>query len=174
MTMKEFISPKVLFRDSFALAQKIYDSGYSPDCLVILWRGGAPVGMVIHEYFLYKGIDVLPMLVRAESYTGMRRKNEPSIENMNSISSVLKQNSRVLIVDYIYDTGNTVKKTKQFLSTKTQNIKTATLYLKNGATGSPEFFIREVSHWIVFPHEITDLSIEEIKKKDKFIHSLLA
>jgi hypothetical protein len=31
----------------------------------------------------------------------------------------------------------------------------------------------ETSRWIVFPHELMDLSLEEIRAKDRFVHSLL-
>jgi len=53
---KEFIRADALFRDAFTLARRVYDSGFNPEALVVLWRGGTPVGMVIHEFLLYKGI----------------------------------------------------------------------------------------------------------------------
>jgi hypoxanthine phosphoribosyltransferase len=57
MVEKEFIRADDLVRESFDLAKRIYDSGFIPDVLLVLWRGGTPVGIVIHEFLLYKGIE---------------------------------------------------------------------------------------------------------------------
>ena len=74
MSEKEFISPTDLIRDSFALAKQIYDSGYRPDVLLVLWRGGTPVGVVVHEYLLFKNIRTYHTAVKATSYSGIDRR----------------------------------------------------------------------------------------------------
>ncbi|MDD4869759.1 MAG: phosphoribosyltransferase family protein [Kiritimatiellae bacterium] len=173
MTMKKFISPEFLLKDSFRLARKIYDSGYRPDAMVALWRGGAPIGLAVHEFMCYKGVNVDHMIVKAESYSGIGKRGEPRIGDMNVILSALGRDSKVIIVDDIYDTGCTVRKVREILFKKTRNVKIATLYLKKGAIESPDFFVRKVTGWIVFPHEIADLSLDEIRDKNEYIHSLL-
>ena len=40
---KLFIAADELLKDSFNLAWKIYESGYKPNYIVGVWRGGAPV-----------------------------------------------------------------------------------------------------------------------------------
>ena len=42
---KVFISAQDLLEDSFKLALKVYESGFRPDYIVGVWRGGAPVGI---------------------------------------------------------------------------------------------------------------------------------
>jgi hypoxanthine phosphoribosyltransferase len=174
MTSKEFITPDRLFRDSFALAKKIHDSGYRPDFLLVLWRGGAPVGLVIHEFLGYKGIKIRHMVVRAESYTGMATRTEPVVENIEAVLKVLGGDTKVLIVDDIFDSGGTVRKIRELLLPRTVNVRVATLYCRKGAKAGPDYYLREVSGWLVFPHEIAGLSLDEILQKDAYIHSLLS
>lgn len=47
MTGKIFLSSNELTKDSFRLAKKIYDSGWHPEVIVGLWRGGTPVGIAV-------------------------------------------------------------------------------------------------------------------------------
>jgi hypoxanthine phosphoribosyltransferase len=42
VTAKEYISANEFVRDAFTLARDIYESGYRPDVLLVLWRGGTP------------------------------------------------------------------------------------------------------------------------------------
>jgi hypoxanthine phosphoribosyltransferase len=79
MTPKEFVRADDLVHDAFTLARRIYDSGYRPDTLVVLWRGGTPVGIVIHEFLLYKGVRTYHTAVKAESYTGKVGREEVAL-----------------------------------------------------------------------------------------------
>ena len=47
---KIYISADELLIDSFKLAKKIYKSGFQPQFIVGVWRGGAPVGIAVQEY----------------------------------------------------------------------------------------------------------------------------
>ena len=176
MVSKEFIKANELVRDSFALAKKIYDSGYRPEVLLVLWRGGTPVGIVIHEFFAYRGLQTYHAAIKAESYRGIEKRIEPRVEHLDSVLDVVKKDSRVLVVDDIFDTGCTVKRVRAMLGKKTSNVKIATLYYKPGQNMTdivPDFYMRETEHWVVFPHELMDLSPAEIRVKDEFIHRLV-
>lgn len=176
MEAKEFISADRLLEDSFGLAKMIYDSGYEPDVLVCLWRGGTPVGIAVHEYLLYKGIKTNHIAIKAESYIGPGSRTDVEVEKTDSFVSSLPADSRVLLVDDIYDTGFTMQKVCEQFSRRTRNIKTATLYIKLGvqnADGKPDFFFRETDRWIVFPHEIVGLNAEDLKHKAQYIQNLL-
>ena len=50
---KVYISANDLLLDSFRLAEKIVASGFRPDFIIGVWRGGAPVGIAIQEYLEY-------------------------------------------------------------------------------------------------------------------------
>ena len=48
---KLFIDSNQLLEDSFQLAWKVYKSGFRPNYIVGVWRGGAPVGIAVQELF---------------------------------------------------------------------------------------------------------------------------
>ena len=49
------LDPNTYLADCFKLAKKIWNDGYRPDFLIGLWRGGAPPGIAIQEFFRSKG-----------------------------------------------------------------------------------------------------------------------
>ena len=48
-TKKKFIDAQELMEDSARLAVNILKSGFRPDFIVGVWRGGSPVGIVVQE-----------------------------------------------------------------------------------------------------------------------------
>lgn len=128
MSKKEFVSPLSLQRDAFLLAARIFASGYRPEVILVLWRGGTPIGIVIHEFLLYKGVTTYHAALKAESYTGIEQNVEPKIEHLDSVLEFVKPGSRVLLVDDIFDTGRTIVKVRKLLYKHTDDVKVATLY----------------------------------------------
>ena len=173
---KVFVRADDQVRDSFVLAKRIFDSGFAPDVLLVLWRGGTPVGIVIHEFLLYKGIATYHTVLKAESYTGIGERREPLIEHVESLLSQVNPDSRVLVVDDIFDSGCTMKKVIELLGPAVAEIRIATLYYKPKANTTeipPDYYVRESDRWIVFPHELMDLTPSEIKAKDSVVLALL-
>ena len=48
---KNFITSQSLLQDSFRLAAKVYEDGFRPDFIIGIWRGGAPIGIAVQEFF---------------------------------------------------------------------------------------------------------------------------
>ena len=168
MTGKTYISAEELVRDSFTLARRIYDSGFRPEIVVVLWRGGTPIGIVVHEFLLYKGISTYHTVLKAESYDGQTQLPKPHIEHLDAVLDVVGRESRVLVVDDIFDTGRTMETVLTALRTRTDHVRTATLYRHTRTRQSgrePDYFLRETDRWIVFPHELVGLTEEEIRRK---------
>ena len=46
---KKYITADELLLDSFRLGVQIHNSGFKPDFIVGVWRGGTPVGIAIQE-----------------------------------------------------------------------------------------------------------------------------
>ena len=173
---KEFISPLDLVRESFALGRKVYDSGYRPDLLLAVWRGGTPVGIAVHEFLLYKGVEIAHTVVKVESYRGMDIRDEPQVDRIEAVLDKIEPHTEVLVVDDIFDSGSTLAKLHGLLTRKADEIRTATLYYKPGRNTTdmePDFFMKETEDWIVFPHELAGLSMDEIREKDDYVHRLL-
>jgi hypoxanthine phosphoribosyltransferase len=51
---KCYITPDQLRRDSYALGAQVVRSGFKPQFMVALWRGGAPIGCFVHELLKWK------------------------------------------------------------------------------------------------------------------------
>ena len=86
----------------------------------------------------------------------------------------------MLIVDDVYDSGMSVSKVisdLEFACKKnTPEIRVATPYFKptkNKTDRTPDYFIHETDQWLVFPHELQGLSMDEIKENKPELDSLI-
>ena len=177
MSDKVYLDANGLLADSFLLARKIYDSGFKPDCIIALWRGGTPVGVAVHEFLSYMGLKCRHTAVKTASYTGIETHGEVIIENLDFVLDSLAPGSKVLVVDDILDTGRTAMAVKRALARRTSAVRFAMVYYKpsrneNGLV--PDYFIHLTDTWLVFPHEIIGLTEDEIAVKNASLHKLLA
>ena len=56
MPPRIYITAQQLLEDSFRLGANIYQSGFRPDFIVGIWRGGTPVGIAVQELLDYHDI----------------------------------------------------------------------------------------------------------------------
>ncbi len=174
--MKLYISADEQNRNAFALAKAIWDSGYRPDLLIGLWRGGTPVAIAIHEFFVFKGHKCANLPVKCASYDGMTQTDCFSVDMPPSIGKYLGPYNKILIVDDVFDTGNTAANLKEIFENTDATVKVATLYYKpknNKTDIVPDYYHSATDEWIVFPHEIEGLTAEELREKDPVIAELL-
>ena len=167
---KIILSSDELINDSFRLGMQIIKSGFTPTMILVLWRGGAIVGMAIHELMKYKKFQLNHMILKASSYQNTERQDSVSIEGVGSVLRNLKKNEKVLIVDDIFDSGKTISSLiamiKEHRKEENDQYKIATPWYKpkNNLTDIvPDFYLHETEKWIVFPHELESLSEGEIK-----------
>ena len=177
---KHFISADALLADSYTLADAILSSDFKPDFIIAIWRGGAPVAAAIHEYFTFKHINTDHIAIRASSYQGIdQQDNTVRLYGMEYVLDNLHPNSHVLLVDDIFDTGNTMTTIIQTLTDKLpslapNNIKTATPWYKpsrNQSPYTPDYYLHSTDKWVVFPHELCGLSLDEIIDNKRFTDS---
>ena len=173
---KLYISADQQCRDSFALARNIWDTGYRPDLLIGLWRGGTPIAVAVHEFFVYKGHACANLPVKCSSYEGMSRTDNLKIDLPENFRSYLTPGKKILVVDDVFDSGKTAAGLKQFLLDSGCEPKIATLFFKpknNQTSIVPDFYLKSTDEWIVFPHELEGLTVEEIRCKDPEIAKLV-
>lgn len=166
---KTYISADKQCRDSFALARKIWDAGLRPDLLIGLWRGGTPIAISVHEFFVYMGHKCANLPVKCSSYSGMSQTSEFSIDLPENFKTFLTPGMKVLVVDDVFDSGQTAARVKRLLLDVGCEPKIATLYYKpknNRTDIKPDFYLHSTDEWIVFPHELEGLTLEEIRCKD--------
>ncbi len=177
MIAKTYVSANDYLRDSFRLARQVLDSGWLPEDLIALWRGGAPVGVSVHEFLHYHGLRPRHRVLKCQSYTGIQsRSSEVVFENADDIFRSITPGSRVLIIDDVVDSGNTARAVLARLAEVGADVRLATVYWKpsQSRTGiRPSYFVRETDDWIVFPHELDGLTPDEVRLKDPVIRDLL-
>jgi len=168
---KVYISANELLLDSFRLAEKIVASGFRPDFIIGVWRGGAPVGIAIQEYLEYVGINTDHIAIRTSSYTGIGEQEKTvRVHGLDYIIDNINAEDDVLLVDDVFDSGRSVKAIFDKLRDKTrrnmpQNMKVATPWYKpskNITDITPDYFVHETDAWLVFPHELVGLTQREI------------
>jgi len=175
---KHYLSGNEYLHDMWRLAAKVRASGWKPDILIALWRGGAPVGVSMHEYFKVAGWPVKHIPLKCASYTGIGcNDGEIKFTLGEEIFGMLRSGDKVLVVDDVFDTGKTAAAVRRCIEDTGAEMKMACVYWKPGRNQTsllPDYFVRDVgSDWLVFPHEIEDLTPAEIKTKDPFLAELL-
>ena len=75
---------------------------------------------------------------------------------------------RVLVVDDLVDGGATMESITEYLSTQSpSDMKTAVLFTKPWSTFAPDFSLRVVDNWIVFPYERGEVRRSRAQKKQQ-------
>ena len=175
---KTYLSADQFMRDAWRLAAAVRRSGWKPDLLVALWRGGATVGVSVHEFFKVSGWDVQHIPLKCASYTGIGANAGDVVFTFGEdVFGLMRPGQRVLIVDDVFDTGKTAKAVKARIDATGADMRMACVYWKpaKNRTGlKPDYYVRDVGNdWIVFPHEIEGLSPDEIRRKDPLLTELL-
>ncbi len=174
---KTFVAADDLLLDSFRLAVAVRDSGFRPDFLVGLWRGGSAVGIAVQEGLEILGIPTDHIAVRT-SYTGRPGYRE-MVDKAESIrvygldylvDKVCEENS-LLIVDDVYSTGSSAQAVIDRLAKKTRrnlphDIRIATVWYRPTArtVRVPDYYIHETSDWLILPYELQGLTLEELRQ----------
>ena len=167
---KLFIQSEELLKDSFNLAWQVYESGYRPNYIIGVWRGGAPIGIAVQEFLDVLGVPSDHIAIRTSHYKGIdQRDSQVQVYGLNYIIKQVESEDSLLIVDDVHDTGISIQKIISDLQTackkNTPEIKVATPYFKpkkNKTERNPDFYIHETEKWLVFPHELEGLSMDEI------------
>ena len=169
---KKYISAQELLTDSFRLAAQVFESesDFRPTFLIALWRGGAPIGIAMTEYFTYKGCPIRNHgAVRVSSYNHNKQKATVEIFRPECIVEQIEKHDKILIVDDVVDSGQTleafVKKLKEdvLVDIPDEDIKVAAVYYKpKTSIFKPDYYVHETDEWLVFPHELEGMDIEEI------------
>jgi len=167
---KHYISASQLLRDSYQLAWKIYESGYRPNYIVGVWRGGAPVGIAVQEMLDILGVESDHIAIRTSSYTGIGERNRHvQVHGLNYLITRVEAEDSMLIVDDVHDTGLSIEQAvtdlREACKKNMPEVRIATPYYKpanNKTSRVPDYYVHETDQWLVFPHELDGLTIEEI------------
>ena len=168
-------------RDSYHLAWQVFQSGFKPEYIVGVWRGGAPVGIAVQEFLALLGIKSDHIAIRTSSYSAMgTRETEIQVYGLNYIIRKVESHDSLLIVDDVFDTGLSYEKVisdiRKACKKNTPDIRIATPYFKpanNQSSIEPNYYIHETSKWLVFPHELDGLTITELAENKPALKDLI-
>ncbi|MEA3554416.1 MAG: phosphoribosyltransferase family protein [Campylobacterota bacterium] len=121
---------------------------YNPDALVCVARGGLVIGHLLSEALNTRKIYTINSI----HYEDDKKLNTFDIFNIPDLSSFEK----VVLVDDIVDSGETMVEIKKILSHKYPEceFKVASLFYKPTALIKADFTVQEAKNWIEFFWEV--------------------
>ena len=181
---KVYISAQQLMEDSLELGRQVLESGFKPNYIVGVWRGGTPVGITVQELLDFYGIETDHISIRTSSYHGMQNRDENNAVRVHGLSYLTRQmnfDDSLLIVDDVFDTGLSVKAIIDYLKKRSrrnmpQDVRVATAYFKpdrNRTDFKPDYCAHATNEWLVFPHELEGLTLNEIKLNKPHLVSVI-
>jgi len=155
------LTPEKIFDLTYQLGEKIKKSGFIPDCLLGISRGGLWVVRTLADFFDIKDVHI----IRVVYYRDVKStQNKPNL--IQDVNEKHLKNKKLLIVDDVSDTGGSFDFTVNLIKKKgISNFKTAVLHYKPWSIFKPDYFIEEIDKWIIYPWEIGE-TIRSIMKKN--------
>lgn len=181
MTEKKFIDAQELMEESLRLGINILQSGFKPNFIVGVWRGGSPVGIVVQELLDFHGVKTDHISIRTSSYNAIgEREASVRVHGLSYLIKNINAEDSLLIVDDVYDTGLSIQAIVENLYMKarknTPHIRVATVYFKpenNKTDRNPDFYVHKTDRWLVFPHELDGLTLDEIYQNKPGLKEIL-
>lgn len=148
-------------REARKLSWLIQASHYSPDIVVAIGRGGYVPARILCDYLSINELTAL----KVEHWAGAGLKKKKAIVKFPLNTKI--RGKKVLLVDDLTDTGETLKITiaylKRFLP---KEIRTAVLLHKTCSAIVPDYFVRKITkwRWVIFPWHLWEDLTAFIKK----------
>jgi len=139
----QFYSYEEFCVDVNVLAKEVKAS-FAPEAIVAIARGGMTLG-----HFLAEALEMRDLYaINSIHYEETRKLDTIEVFNVPNLSKV----TRVLVVDDIIDSGETMIEIKRVLLEKYPHIelKVAAVFYKEKALLRPDFAAREATQWIKF------------------------
>jgi uncharacterized protein len=130
-----------------ALSQQVAASGYRPDIILAIARGGLlPAGAMGYALSI-KNVFVISV----EYYTGVGETLDFPVMLPPQLNLVDLQDKRVLVVDDVADTGHTLKAVHDFVVGNVAETRVAVIYEKSHSIVKCEYVWKRTDRWIDFP-----------------------
>jgi len=151
---------------ALTLANKISESGFYPEMIVGIARGGWVVARILSDL-----LDVRDLAsVKIEFYKGVNDKERtPKITQPISESP---KGKLVLIADDVADSGESLLLAKRHIEDQGARVtKIATIHLKPWSKVQPEYYVSLTDSWVMYPWEVREtvehlISIWQKETKD--------
>lgn len=179
---KIYLDAQQLLEDSFQLAARVLESGFTPTFIAAVWRGGSPMGIAVQELLAYHGIKTDHIAIRSASYHAIdEQASKVKVFGLNYLTKKIRHEDRLLIVDDVFDTGRSVDAIIAELEARARknsphDIRIAVPYFKpsrNQSSRVPDYYLHETSAWLKFPHSLEGLTENEIRVNRPALYKIL-
>ncbi|MDP9072789.1 MAG: phosphoribosyltransferase [Actinomycetota bacterium] len=137
---------------SRALAQQVADSGYRPDAILAIARGGLAVAGALAYALSIKNC----FTVNVEFYTGVDERIDVPIMLPPTLDLVDITGLKLLVVDDVADTGKTLELVHHVIERNVAEARCAVLYQKSRSVIDCAYVHRRTEAWINFPWSTED------------------
>ena len=146
---------------TLSLAKKISASGYRPQVIVGIIRGGLVPARILADLLEVPQVAT----IQVEFYVNIgKTAAEPVLKQGLAVPVAGK---RVLVVDDIADSGKSLQLALDYLQVQgAADVRSATLYYKPKSLVMPSFFEKVTEFWVVFPWETREI-LREILNSHK-------
>ncbi len=130
------------------LALRIRSSGFKPDLLVGVSRGGWAPARILSDLLE----NTHTANIKIEFYVGLGKTARKPVITQPITEDITAK--KILVVDDVADTGESLKVALDHLAGKgAASVKTVTVFYKPHSIFKPDFFADTTSDWIIFPWE---------------------
>ena len=137
---------------SRALAQMVATSGFRPDVVLAIARGGLAVAGALAYALSVKNCFAM----NVEFYTGVDERIEVPVMLPPMLDVVDIAGLRVLVADDVADTGRTLELVHQVIERHVSEARCAVLYQKPRSVIDCEYVYKRTDRWINFPWSTED------------------
>ena len=136
-------------KDCKMLAKEL--SHYKFDWIVTMALGGLVPSCILGKLLNIKKVQVVPISYYEET---QRKEGKPII----LANWLIPENAKVLLIDDIVDTGETMKKVHNLLIEKNKKVVSVALHYKpdKAYAFKPHYWINKTDKWIIYPWEVND------------------
>ena len=129
------------------LAQAIADSGFRPDIILAIARGGLFVAGALGYALSVKNLHVM----NVEFYSGVGTTLPMPVMLPPVPSAFDFSDKKVLIADDVADTGKTLELVRGFITAHVAEVRSAVVYEKPASLVKCDYIWRRTDRWINFP-----------------------
>ena len=159
---REILTWELFGTASRELATMVAESGYEPDIILAIARGGLLPAGALGYALSVKNTYTL----NVEFYTGIDERLPMPIMLPPVPSLVDVSGARILVVDDVADTGRTLKLVNEFCEGKVADSKIAVLYEKPHSEVKCDFVWRHTDKWVNFPWSDKEPVVTRINVRD--------
>ena len=129
------------------LARSVAGSGFRPDLVLSIARGGLPVGGALAYALDVKNCAA----INVEFYTGVGERMAVPVVLPPTPPLVDLAGLRVLLADDVADSGETLALVGELVRPHVAELRSAVLYKKPRSVVEPDYFWEFTDRWISFP-----------------------